>query len=311
MKKLLSVLCLILGMWCMSHTYTGLLNVSVPAYNLLATGSLEQEPRISAESAILIDQESGQVLYQKNPHTQLYPASTTKILTALLALKYGDLDDVVTVGNEVKLVQPDSSKAELSVGQEIRLSDLIYGLMLPSGNDAAYTIAVYVAAKAHPGEDLSSREAVAVFVDLMNEKARGLGALESHFNNPDGYHDAKHYSTASDLAMIAKAAMQYPFFCQVAATEYYHCRSQDTLGVEHAQHDFSWQSTNLLLDPSSPYYYPGTTGLKTGHTTEAGYCLAASVSRDNRTLISVILNASETGIWSDTTKVLNFGFGNQ
>ena len=308
MKKFLSLVCIVLGIWWISHTYTNSFQASVPPGNSPAITSPGQNPVISAESAILIDQKSGKILYQKNAHTQLYPASTTKILTALLALEYGDLDDVVTVGNEIQLVQPASSKAGLFMGQEIRLSDLLYGLMLPSGNDAAYTIAVYVAGKVNPDEELRSKEAVSLFVYLMNKKARSLGALESHFENPDGYHNVNHYSTAADLSAIAQAAMQYPFFRRVAATESYHYRSQESNTADSQQQNFSWKNTNLLLDQQSPYYDPAVTGLKTGHTKEAGYCLVASVARNNRKLIAVVLKASETGVWTDTRELLDFGF---
>lgn len=304
MKKLLCMICIIIGIWY--FTQTGLLPspVAYKAHPDLADS--EEGPAVSAQAALLVDLQSGQVLYRKNAHTRLYPASTTKILTALLALEYGDLEDIVTVGEEIHLVQPNSSTAELVPGQQIRLADLLYGLMLPSGNDAAYTIAVYVAGKINPAQAMSSQEAVDVFIDLMNQKARRLGADESHFANPDGYHDLRHYSTASDLSVIARAALQYPFFVQVTATEIYDYRCQES-GAVHRQRSLYWKNTNLLLDQNSLYYEPDAIGVKTGYTKEAGYCLVAAVSNRQQQLLSVILRDTENEVWTDTIKLLEYG----
>jgi D-alanyl-D-alanine carboxypeptidase (penicillin-binding protein 5/6) len=233
----------------------------------------------------------------------LYPASTTKILTALVTLENEDLDDVVAVGDEIALLRPDASKAGLQVGQEVTVRELLYALMLPSGNDAAYTLAVEVARETS-GESMNSKEALSFFAAMMNQRAMELGAKNSHFENPDGYHSPEHYSTAYDMALIARAAMQNNFFRQVVQTPAYQGHSvSDSQGRE-----IMWANTNRLLNENDPFYYSGATGIKTGHTTQAGYCLVASASRRDTNLIAVVLNSTATGVWAESARLLDYGF---
>ena len=164
---------------------------------------------LTAQNAVLIDEETGEILYEKKSYTKCYPASTTKLLTALVALDYAHADEIITVGDEANLAAPDSSKAGIRYGEQLSLEQLLNSLLIPSGNDAAYTIAAYIGRKASGGKALSERDAVDHFCNLMTAKAKKLGARDSNFTNPDGYQDEAHYTTSYDMALIAKEAMTH------------------------------------------------------------------------------------------------------
>lgn len=257
------------------------------------------------QGEILINQNNGKVLSAQNQHNILYPASTTKILTALVVLENEDLEQVVTVGEEINLLLPDASRAGLYVGEQITVRDLLYALMLPSGNDAAYTLAIDLSRRLNDDESMSSGQALTAFADMMNQTAQELGAQSSHFINPDGYHHPDHYSTAYDIALIAREAMQNPDFQQIVGTAAYPAPAGI---INDNQPVFTWENTNRLLNQNDPYYYTGITGIKTGHTSQAGYCLVSSASRQGRNLIAVVLNSTESDVLSSTTRLLEYGF---
>lgn len=259
--------------------------------NAIAAHEAEHPLSVECQAATIINQDNGDILYAKNDTLRLYPASTTKVLTALLAIENGDPGEIVTVGDEIQRVSPFATRAWLQQGESLPLRDLVYALLLPSGNDAAYTIAVHIARKT-TDPSLSTDEAVDVFVDLMNRRAYELGARDSHFANPDGFHDANHYSSARDLSIIAREAMKKPFFRQVVHTPKYRV----------------WTNTNQLIAPDSAYYFPCATGLKTGFTSQAGHCLISSASDQEVQLITVALNSSKDGIWKDSRALLSYGF---
>lgn len=236
-------------------------------------------PSISASSAILLEGTTGTVLYAKNEHVRRPPASTTKILTALLALEEGNLRDVVTISQRAAGVR--GSSAQIHPRQRIPLADLLHGLLLPSGNDAAVAIA----------EHLTGSEAE--FVRKMNLRARELGALNSHFANPHGLDHPDHYSTAFDLAMITRVAMLYPQFGDAVS------KTKHDASFDGSR--WSWYNTNRLL-----ISFEGAEGVKTGTTGGAGYCLVAAASRDGRRLISVVLNSRNR--WNDAANLLEYGF---
>lgn len=263
-----------------------------------------QPPQIEAEAAIVIDQKSGTILFAQDAERRMFPASTTKILTALLAVETGDLAEIVTVGTEINLVQKDSSLAHISIGDTISLADLIYGLMLPSGNDAAYIIATHLGRRQAGNPDLSPAAAVGVFVQKMNALALDLGAKDSHFTVPDGYHDENHYTTAFDLSLIARQAMAHPFLRTVVSTNMHRAQSWTGKNI------YDWTNSNLLIQADNDNYYPYATGLKTGYTEEAGFCLVSSGSYGNMDLLAVSLNASRDGRWSDSRALLDYGFAN-
>lgn len=277
--------------------------LSVAEVNSVAAG---ENLAIKGESVLLLEQNSNKILYEHRAHEIMYPASTTKILTALLAIENGDLGEMVTVGPEIQLIPEDSSKAGLVLKERITLADLIKGLLLPSGNDAANAIAVHIGRKISQEESLGVQEAMEKFVKLMNQRAKELGATSSHFVNPHGAHDPIHWSTAYDLAQIAKEAMKHPFFRQVVRLTQY--QAQGVLGDTKVIHH--WQNTNELLHEGSSKYFSAATGIKTGFTTPAGYCLVSSASKGDLELIAVVLRSTPEGRWSDSRRLLSYGLEN-
>ena len=236
-------------------------------------------PTVTATSAVLLEGTTGTVLYAKNEHIRRPPASTTKILTALLALEEGDLKDIVTISQKAAGIR--GSSAGIRARQRIPLVDLLHGLMLPSGNDAAVAIA----------EHLAGSESD--FVKLMNARARELGAVNSHFVNSHGLDHPDHYSTAFDLAMITRVALLYPMFGEIVSKTHHQARFDSS--------QWSWHNTNRLL-----FSFEGAEGVKTGTTSGAGHCLVAAASRDGRQLISVVLNSRNR--WHDAAQLLEYGF---
>lgn len=257
---------------------------------------------VKAKGCFLLETNSGKVLYEKNGNQKMYPASTTKILTALLAIEHSNLKEKVRVGEEINLLQRDGSKARLKKGESLTMADLLRGLMLPSGNDAALTIAVHIGRKVSGDGSLSVPEALDKFADLMNDRAREAGALGSHFTNPHGYHDANHYTTPHDMGMIAREAMKHDFFREVVKTTKYVLEGKgDTPDKNNIR---KWENTNQLIQKKSPYYYSYSTGIKTGYTSEAGYCLVSSASHGDLDVISVVFNSSYEGRWQDSRRLL-------
>ncbi len=233
-----------------------------------------------AETAAVFVLDDQEITYAQNIYARRYPASTTKILTAYLALKYGDLDQSVTVSSTALYdIGYDSSVCGISVGDTLTLRDLLYGLMLESGNDAANVIA----------ETISG--SVTDFVDLMNREAEELGATQSHFVNPHGLPDDDHYTTAYDLYLIFSAAIENPEFVDIISTGSYTVRYQHADGTTVEE---EWFNTNSYL--AGTYAVPeGVTvvGGKTGTTDAAGSCLVLySLNRDDSPVISIVLKGN-------------------
>lgn len=264
----------------------------------------ETVPAPREQGEILVDADNGEVLCGRNQHAVLYPASTTKILTALVVLENEDIEQMVTVGPEIYRVPQDASRAWVYEGQQMSVRELLYALMLPSGNDAAYTLAAHLGRRISGDESMSADEAIAAFVAAMNRTAEDLGLDHSHFVNPDGYHHPDHYSTAYDIALIASQAMRNLDFQQIVQTTTYPAPP----GITVEDHPVIWKNTNRLLDEADPYYLASATGIKTGYTTQAGYCLASSASRPGRNLIAVVLNSTESGVLSSSLRLLEYGF---
>ncbi|SHI92906.1 D-alanyl-D-alanine carboxypeptidase family protein [Propionispora hippei] len=241
-------------------------------------------PDIKANAAILMDAKTGQVLYNKNMNKRGAPASTTKILTAILAIESGRLDEMTKVS--VKSSSTPGSSMHLYPGQLISLRELVTGLLLRSGNDAAVAIAEHLA---------GSSEA---FVDLMNQKAAALGALHSHFCNPNGLSAAGHYSTAFDLAWMSRYALSNPIFADIVNTKETTIEWLDKRGNGH---DVNLRNTNKLL-----WMLDDADGVKTGTTGEAGPCLVSSATRGNQKLIAVVLH--DHNRWYDSMQLLKYGF---
>jgi D-alanyl-D-alanine carboxypeptidase (penicillin-binding protein 5/6) len=248
--------------------------------------TLAAPPDISAAAAVLIDAKTGQILYEKKAHTHLAPASTTKILTAILAVESGRLDEEVKVS--ARAAATPGSSMHLQTGQKILLRELLTGLMLRSGNDAAVAIAEHLAGS------------VEEFVIQMNNKAQALGAYDSHFRNPHGLSAAGHYSSAFDLAWLARYAMLNPVFADIVNTRQ---TSIDWFDQRGREHDQDLRNTNKLL-----WMLEEADGVKTGTTGEAGPCLVSSATRDNQKLIAVVLH--DHSRWFDSMKLLKWGFAN-
>ncbi|HZJ82468.1 MAG TPA: D-alanyl-D-alanine carboxypeptidase family protein [Clostridia bacterium] len=275
---------------------------------------LVESPEIESQSGILMDIESGEFLFSKDSNKKVYPASTTKVLTALIALENGDLDEIVTVGTEAYLCAKDSSLAAIDIGEEISLKNLLYGLMLPSGNDAAYTIAVHIGRKIKDDPELSIEESLRVFIDNMNHRTEELGATGSHFVTPDGYHDDDHYTTAHDMALIAQEAMTHDIFREIISTKIFTMDDWSSLhdpNVEEEEKEIRyWWNSNALIQPNGNFYYPNSIGGKTGYTSKSLHCLVSSAASEGMELIAVVLGASKHGKWTDSISLFDYGFDN-
>lgn len=237
-----------------------------------------EDVQLTVGAAALFSESDRQVLYAKNVHQKMYPASITKIMTALVALKYGNLDEVVTVGEECKEIEEGSSVCEIEVGDRLTLRQLLYGLMINSGNDAAMTIAVHV------GGSVES------FVSMMNEEAKEIGATNTHFVNPHGLQDEEHYTTVYDVYLMFHEALKYDTFQDMIGKSNYYATYTDASGEETG---IMWESTNhYFINEAIPPEDVTVVGGKTGTTSEAGACLCLySKDKYGDPYISIILNA--------------------
>ena len=229
---------------------------------------------------------------------KLYPASITKLFSAWVALQHLDPEAVITAGDELEMVRPGSSTAYIRRGCRLTVRMLVEGMLIPSGNDAAYVLAAAAGRAVAGDENLDGKAAVAVFVEEMNREAEELGLLNSHFENPDGYHHEDHYSCPEDVARIGLLALQEPMIAGFAGLQ------QDSVVFESGQW-ITWYSTNALLDPDSKYYTPLAVGLKTGYTGEAGYCLLAAFETQSGYLLVGIFDAeSKDSRYADALTLL-------
>ena len=258
-------------------------------------------PNILSESAILIDAASGTILAQKNPDKKMYPASLTKIMTAILAIEMGKLTDVITVDDDTPF-EIEGSHIALEPGEILTLKDLLYSLMLPSANDAASAIAK------HYGKNLDG------FVKIMNEKAKELGAYNTNFANPHGLHDVNHYTTAADLALITQYAMKNETFRKIVETTRYEIKTtnkKDEPRYFTTLNKLLYNTTNNQIYVDGTYispYYEYATGAKTGYTPEAGNCLAATATKNGTELIAVTMKGISLEMYQDTHNLFNYGF---
>ncbi len=236
---------------------------------------------VVAKGAALLDTFSGEFLFLKNEHDRQYPASSTKILTALLVIEAGDLDRLVTVDVSDTKVEPSS--LDLKPGEQYTRRQLLFGLMLKSANDVAMALA------------RDNAGSVPAFAERMNRRASELGATGSHFTNPHGLHDPNHFTTAHDLALIARAAMAQPFFRQLVSTVYYTWHAPGGVTYQLRNH-------NRLLR-----HFAGCNGLKTGYTRAAQQVLVSSALREGHEVVAVVLHTDKPGIWVDSKAMLTFG----
>ena len=252
--------------------------------------------QLYALSAVLMTQDKGEVIFEKDPDEIRYPASMTKILTVLLALKIADdLNETVVVSENAVNVPPDSSTMYLKAGEEIRLIDVIYGTMLLSANDGANVIAEHISGD------------IPRFVDLMNTTAQTMGCTSTHFVNPHGYHDDNHYSTARDIAIIAREAMNNEVFREIVRTTTYQIPRTN----KQRSRTITTKTEYMLPgseDSPNKYYYEFATGIKTGSHSHSGYCFAGAAAKDGVELISVVMFTGRKARWADTIKLMDYGF---
>ncbi len=255
---------------------------------------------VDAAAAILFDADTGEVLYYKNAVQAMFPASTAKLLTALVALEWCDEEEQVTIGDEIKMIASDSTRAYLKEGEILTIRNLLAGMLLPSGNDAAYAVAAYVGRKALRDFEAPREEAVMEFVRLMNKKAGILGVKNSCFKTPDGYDAVGQYTTAYDMGLIGMAAAANETITEVSS-------QGSSRNVFPSGQDVTWTNTNKLVKKYSGQYYSHAIGLKTGTSTMAGRCLIAAAKEDDRSVVCAILDSSSAGRWEDAITLLKYG----
>jgi D-alanyl-D-alanine carboxypeptidase (penicillin-binding protein 5/6) len=236
---------------------------------------------VSAASAVVMDTVTGRVIYEKNAHQKRSMASTTKIMTAIVALEKGNLDDIVKTS--AKAAHVEGSSIWLEEGEKQRLEDLIYGLMLSSGNDAAIAIAEHIGGS------------VEEFAKMMTQKAKDIGAIHTSFKNPNGLDEDGHYTTAYDLALITRYALKNKKFAEIVKTE------KKKIPWEGHKWDRLLENHNKLLKT-----YEGCDGVKTGYTKKTGRCLVSSATRNGWQVVAVTLNAPND--WEDHKKMLDYAF---
>ena len=245
-----------------------------------------QALEVSAKSAVLMDADSGRVLYEKNSHQPLPQASTTKITSAILALEKGNLTDKVRVSKYA--AETGGSSIWLETGEVHTLEHLLYAMLLNSANDATVAVAEHIC---------GSEEN---FVKTMNAFAQEIGAENTHYVNPHGLHDDNHYSSAFDLALIARYAMQNPKFAEMVATK--------KMIIPWEGHEWDRLLINKNKFIANPDLYPGADGIKNGYTTPAGYCLVASATKNGMRLIAVVLDCPRAT--EEIKKMFDYGFNN-
>jgi D-alanyl-D-alanine carboxypeptidase (penicillin-binding protein 5/6) len=244
-------------------------------------------PKIIAQGAVLMDLNNGKILLQKNDHNRYAPASTTKVMTALLTLEKCKLNEKVTVGKNPPL--EDGSKISLIKGEVFTVNQLLYALLLPSANDAALALAEHIS---------GSKQA---FANLMNERAKELGCKNTNFVNPNGLYDENHYTSAYDLALIASKAMKFSKFREIVSTLSYNLMPTNKQPKIRYLHN-----ENKLLF-SNVYKYSGGNGIKTGYTIKARHTYIGSATRKGITLVVVLL-CDEKGYYKEAADLFDYGF---
>lgn len=259
-------------------------------------------PTISAPNGVLIDYETGQILFNKNAHEQTYPASTTKVMTAILVLENANLSDTVTIDYDLYV---DGSSMYLLKGESFTVEELLHALLIRSANDAAEALAIHIAGS------------VEEFADMMNQRAKELGALNTNFTNPHGLPDSKHVTTAYDLAMIAKHAMKFDLFREIVSTNMLTFEpTEQTPETRYYRNTnrFLWGTgigNQILYDGKYiDIKYDIIDGIKTGYTGDAGSCLISSGVRDDYRVISVVLGAEGIEVYKDSRTLIDYGHEN-
>ena len=265
-----------------------------------ASAAWPQEPEIQSASAVLMDLDSGEILYGKEDQTARYPASTTKLMTALLALEHSKLDETVTFSSDAVFKnETNSSHIARDVGEQMSMEQTLYGVLLASANECAYAIAEHVGA--NMGGDYNT------FIQAMNDRAKELGCVNTHFVNSSGLHDDQHYTCAYDLALIAREAYQNETLRKMVGTRRYEIPPTN----KHAD-PTPLNNTHAMLsaNKTSKFLYDGCQGGKTGYTDEARHSLVTYVERDGRKLVCVSMCAEGNDSYKDTIALMDWGLAN-
>ena len=255
------------------------------------------ELNLYSKSCILIELSTNKVAYEKNANEKMYPASTTKLLTAILALEKCKLTDTVVITNEMVSQIPNGyTTAYLQVGETLTVEQLLNVLLIPSANDAGYALAIHISSS------------IENFANLMNSKAKEIGCTNSNFTNPSGIHNENHYSTSKDMALIGLYALKYPIISEIGAKTSYSLPTINKIVR-------NFETTNTLLKSNTKNYYEYANGLKTGFTQPAGSCIVATAKKDNMEFLAVILGAPEPTNEinyrdSDCKTLFEYGFTN-
>ncbi|UZW12664.1 D-alanyl-D-alanine carboxypeptidase [Clostridium pasteurianum] len=288
MKKIITIAVTLL-LLIANTTYT--VNADTPA-----------PPNINGDGVVLMDATTGEILYGKNIDEAFPPASTTKIMTALLALENCKLDDVVTVSNDFTskdLELLDGNRINIANGEKITVKDLLYALLLRSANDAAVALADHISGS------------VPEFANLMNKRAKELGCTSASFQNPNGLYNPNHKVSARDLAIILRELASHPEFGEIASTISYTMAPTNKTDPNLTKRDRTLNNENKLLYKNFPsYYYKGAEGGKTGYTIQSLHSYVACATRDNHRLIVTILHSKDKTFFQDTRALFDYGFQN-
>lgn len=252
-------------------------------------------PVVNAESAIVMDSDTGVILYSKNIHQKEYPASTTKILTALIVSEQCQLDEIVSFSHDAVFDTPrDSSHIAMDVGQELTLEQSLQAILICSANEVCYALA----------EHITQTTDWSVFAEIMNQRAEELGCLNSHFANPNGLPDENHYTTAYDLAMIGRAFFDNEMLCRITTTRRMEFPVTDKLPLGKLENN------QMKIIPGGEYAYDHLVGCKTGFTDDARYCLVSCAEKNGMKLICVVMKDEQPYQYEDTIALLDYGFAN-
>ena len=258
----------------------------ITTYSFCVYGA-ENDLNLYSEAAIVMDTQTKQILYKKNIDKKMYPASTTKILTAIIAIEKCNLNEVITASNSaISLVPSGYSSANISAGEEMSVKDLLTVFLVHSANEAGYILAEHCSGSTQN------------FANLMNEKAKEIGCQNSNFTNPSGIHDENHYTTAYDLCLIANYCMKNETFRNIVSMP------KCTINGTNKSSTRVYSNTNSLLNSSSQFYIENCIGIKTGYTKEAGNCLVSSFKQDGIEVICVVLGAANIGS-SDSSRFID------
>ncbi|MFL0251205.1 serine hydrolase [Clostridium neuense] len=257
-------------------------------------------PSVSSDNAVLIDGKTGEVLYDKGMNSPFPPASTTKLMTALLTLENCKLEDTFTVSNDFLTKNSkyiDGNRIYIENGEQLKVKDLLYSLLLMSANDSAVALADHISGS------------VPEFAKLMNKKAKEIGCTSTNFENPNGLYDGKHRSSVKDLALMMKELLKYPDFTKISTTLVYEMSPTNKFNADKTKSTRKFWNEDKLLFKQSSAYYEGVLGSKSGYTVQSFHSFSAAASRNNSTFIVAFHGKTKT-FYEDTKTLLNYAFNN-